>query len=482
MSRNRGTVLVVDDEQVMREILDALLRQAGYSVRLAETGEQGIRIVDREPIDLAVVDVMLPDISGLKVLERIREIDAEISVVMLTAFASVETAVAAIKCGAFDYLTKPFKNDEVLNLVGNGIRQRRLARENRTLREQLVRRERFDELVGKSPRMQEVYALVEQVAGSRANVLITGESGTGKELVAKAIHRRSPRRKRPFVTVHSGSLPPELLESNLFGHLKGAFTGAVAPKKGLFEIADGGSIFFDEIGTVHMETQAKLLRVIQEKEFMNLGGVDTIRVDVRVIAATNTDLKRLAEHGKFREDLYFRLDVINIHLPPLRDRREDIPALAQHFLRKFGSENAKPLLAFSSETMQVLLDCRWPGNVRQLENAVERAVVLSTGPEIDAALLPDAVRSRAARVSVASVPRLETGVTFREYISEVERQLLIETLDQVDGVQKRAAEVLGLKPTTLNEMLKRHGIRFARRNPEAFSEAAASGLREGSAP
>ena len=256
----------------------------------------------------------------------------------------------------------------------------------------------------------------------------------------------------------------------------------MAPKKGLFEIADGGSIFFDEIGTVHMETQAKLLRVIQEKEFMNLGGVDTIRVDVRVIAATNTDLKRLAEQGKFREDLYFRLDVINIHLPPLRDRREDIPALAQHFLRKFGSENAKPQLAFSSETMQVLLDCRWPGNVRQLENAVERAVVLSTGPEIDAALLPDAVRSRAARVSVASVPRLETGVTFREYISEVERQLLIETLDQVDGVQKRAAEVLGLKPTTLNEMLKRHGIRFARRNPEAFSEAAASGLREGSAP
>ena len=471
MSRNRGTVLVVDDELVMREILEALLRQAGYSVRLAETGEQGIRIVDREPVDLAVVDVMLPDLSGLKVLERIRQIDPELTVVMLTAFASVETAVAAIKCGAYDYVTKPFKNDEVLNLVGNGIRQRRLAHENRSLREQLVRRERFDEIVGKSPRMLEVFALIDQVAQSRANVLITGESGTGKELVAKAIHRRSPRKKRPFVTVHSGSLPPDLLESNLFGHLKGAFTGAVAPKKGLFEIADGGSIFFDELGTVHLETQAKLLRVIQEKEFMNLGGVDTIRVDVRVIAATNTDLKRLTEQGRFREDLYFRLDVINIHLPPLRERREDIPALTQHFLRKYCSENRKPPMSFSANAMQALLDCSWPGNVRQLENAVERAVVLASGSPIEVGLLPEAVRKRSAPLGRSPAPAFEAGVTFREYISEVERQLLVETLDRVDGVQKRAAEVLGLKPTTLNEMLKRHGIRFGRRSPSSVIPA-----------
>ncbi len=466
MTRSRGAVLVVDDEQVMREILEALLRQAGYSVRLAETGEAGIRIVDREPIDLAIVDVMLPDISGLKVLERLREIDPEITVVMLTAFASVETAVAAIKCGAFDYLTKPFKNDEVLNLVKNGVRQRRLAHENRALREQLVRRERLDELVGKSPRMLEVYALIEQVAGSRANVLVTGESGTGKELVAKAIHRLSPRKSRPFVTVHSGSLPPELLESNLFGHLKGAFTGAVAPKKGLFEVANGGSIFFDEIGTVHLETQAKLLRVIQEKEFMILGGVETIRVDVRVIAATNTDLRRLADQGKFREDLYFRLDVINIHLPPLRERREDIPPLAHHFLKKYRAENARPELGFTKEAMQVLLDCPWPGNVRQLENTVERAVVLAPGNEIDISLLPDAVRSRAARGQIPAVPNLDDGVSFRDYIAEVERQVLVETLDRVDGIQKRAAELLGLKPTTLNEMLKRHGIRFSRRPEE----------------
>ncbi len=463
MRRSRGTVLVVDDELVMREILEALLRQAGYSVRLAETGEQGIRIVDREPVDLAVVDVMLPDISGLKVLERVREIDPELSVVMLTAFASVETAVAAIKCGAFDYLTKPFKNDEVLNLIANGIRQRRLAHENRSLREQLRRRERFDEIVGKSPRMLEVFALIEQVAQSIANILITGESGTGKELVAKAIHRRSPRRKRPFVTVHSGSLPPELLESNLFGHLKGAFTGAVAPKKGLFEVADGGSIFFDEIGTVHLETQAKLLRVIQEKEFMNLGGVETIRVDVRVIAATNTDLRRLAEQKRFREDLYFRLDVINIHLPPLRERKEDIPLLTQHFLRKYCAENRKSPMTFSPDAMQALLDCPWPGNVRQLENAVERAVVLSPRSPIPASLLPDTVREQPARLDLPQVSPLKPGVGFREYISEVERRVLLETLDRVDGVQKRAAEALELKPTTLNEMLKRHGIRSRRR-------------------
>ncbi len=464
MSRKRGTVLVVDDEQVMREILEALLRPAGYSVRLAENGERGIRIVDREPVDLAVVDVMLPDMSGLKVLERIKEIDPEISVIMLTAYASVNTAVASLKLGAFDYVNKPFRNDEVLNLVGNGIRQRELARENRSLRQQIVRKERFDELVGRSPRMEQVYALIEQVAASRANVLVTGESGTGKELVAKAIHRRSPRRSRPFVTVNSGSLPPELLESNLFGHLKGAFTGAVAPKKGLFEVADGGSIFFDEIGTVNIETQAKLLRVIQEKEFMPLGGVDTTRVDVRVIAATNTDLKRLAERGEFREDLYFRLDVINIHLPPLRDRREDVPALTQHFLKRYSKENNKSRLSFSPSAMRVLLDYNWPGNVRQLENAVERAVVLANGPDIGEDLLPDPVRRRASMHLGGGAPAMPPGVTFREYISQVQRQMLMDALQEAEGVQKRAADILGLKPTTLNEMLKRHGIRFTRQN------------------
>ncbi len=477
MTRNKGTILVVDDEQVMREILEALLRPAGYAVRLAETGEQGIKIVDREPIDLAVVDVMLPDMSGLKVLERIKRIDPEITVVMLTAYASVNTAVASLKLGAFDYVNKPFRNDEVLNLIGNGVRQRQLARENQTLRQQIDRREQFDELVGRSPRMEEVYALIEQVAASRSNVLVTGESGTGKELAAKAIHRRSPRRNRPFVTVNSGSLPPELLESNLFGHLKGAFTGAVAPKKGLFEVADGGSIFFDEIGTVNIETQAKLLRVIQEKEFMILGGVETVRVDVRVIAATNTDLKRMVERGLFREDLYFRLDVINIHLPPLRDRRDDIPVLSQYFLKRYARENNKPKLVFAPSAMRVLLDYHWPGNVRQLENAVERAVVLATGPEVDADLLPDSVRRRSPVHGGGGIPPLPSGVTFKEYISQVERQVLMDTLNEVDGVQKRAADLLGLKPTTLNEMLKRHGIRFTRQHQEA-AESAFRGARQ----
>ena len=341
----KGTVLVIDDEEVMREILESLLRGDGYRVKLATTGEEGLEIANREPIDLAIVDVMLPDQSGIEVLEKLKRSEPETVALMITAFASVETAIEAMKRGAFDYVTKPFKNDEVKAVVANGMKQRRLVDENRSLKQALSDRQRFDVLVGKSPRMQEVYSLIQQVAPSKSTVLINGESGTGKELVAKAIHSNSARSSKQFVTVNSGSLPPDLLESNLFGHVKGAFTGAVSPKKGLFEIAAGGSIFLDEIGTVPVETQSKLLRVIQEKEFMRLGGVDTIRVDVRIIAATNSDLKELVEAGTFREDLYYRLNVINLYLPSLRQRKEDIPLLAQHFLKKYGEENGRECLA-----------------------------------------------------------------------------------------------------------------------------------------
>ena len=322
----------------MREILESLLTSEGYRVKLAATGEDGIAVASREPIDLAIVDVMLPDQSGIDVLDELKRVDSELVAIMITAFASVETAIEAMKRGAFDYVTKPFKNDEVRLVVANGMKQRRLVDENRTLKAALSDRQRFDVLVGKSPRMQAVYALIRQVAPSKSTVLIAGESGTGKELVAKAIHNHSTRKTKSFVTVNSGSLPPDLLESNLFGHVKGAFTGAVSPKKGLFEIADGGSIFLDEIGTIPLETQSKLLRVIQEKEFMRLGGIDNIRVDVRIIAATNSDLKLLVEEGKFREDLYYRLNVINVFLPPLRQRKEDVSLLAQHFLKKYGED------------------------------------------------------------------------------------------------------------------------------------------------
>jgi two-component system response regulator PilR (NtrC family) len=457
-----GTILVIDDEEVMREILESLLAKEGYRVKLASTAEEGLQIADREPIDLAIVDVMLPDQSGIEVLDALKKAEPELVVVVITAFASVETAIDAMKRGAFDYITKPFKHDEVLVVVKNGIKQRRLVDENRTLKEALSDRQRFDVLVGKSPRMQEIYSLIQQVAPSKSTVLITGESGTGKELVAKAIHNHSTRKSNPFVTVNSGSLPPDLLESNLFGHVKGAFTGAVSPKKGLFEIADGGSIFLDEIGTIPLETQSKLLRVIQEKEFMRLGGIDNIRVDVRIIAATNSDLKALVEQGTFREDLYYRLNVINLYLPPLRQRKEDVPILAQHFLKKYGEENGRTGLSFTPEAVSSLLEYDWPGNVRELENVVERAVVLAETDEVSRNLIPDHVRSGPAfRLPQVHVP--EDGISFRDIIAGFEKRLIESALETSGGVQKKAAQLLGLKPTTLNEMIKRYNISLERK-------------------
>jgi two-component system response regulator PilR (NtrC family) len=462
----RGTVLVIDDEEVMREILESLLAQEGYRVKLAASGLEGLEIASREPVDLAIVDVMLPDRSGIDVLHELRKSDPELVVVMITAFASVETAIEAMKRGAFDYVTKPFKNDEVRVVVANGLKQRRLVDENRTLKEALNDRQRFDVLVGKSARMQEVYSLIQQVAPSKSTVLITGESGTGKELVARAIHNYSARKNKPFVPVNSGSLPPDLLESNLFGHVKGAFTGAVSPKKGLFEIADEGSIFLDEIATVPLETQAKLLRVIQEKEFMRLGGVDVIRVDVRIIAATNSDLKSLVDEGAFREDLYYRLNVINLFLPPLRQRKEDIPLLAQHFLKKYGDENGRPGLSLASDAVQSLLDYDWPGNVRELENVIERAVVLADGPVLNRRLIPEHVRSGPSfRLPQVVVP--EEGISFRDVITGFEKRLIESSLKTSGGVQKKAAQLLGLKPTTLNEMIKRYNITLERKEPSS---------------
>jgi two-component system response regulator PilR (NtrC family) len=459
---DKGTVLVVDDEEVMRDILGSLLTKEGYRVKLAATGDEGLEVGRAEPVDVAIVDVMLPDMSGIEVLDGLKRADPEMVVVMITAFASVETAITAMKMGAFDYITKPFKNDEVLVVVSNGAHQRRLVNENRTLKQALSSQQRFDVLVGKARKMQEVYSLIQQVAPSRSTVLISGESGTGKELAAKAIHNNSARRDKAFVTVNSGSLPNDLLESNLFGHVKGAFTGAVSPKKGLFEVASGGSIFFDEIGTVHLETQAKLLRVIQEKEFMRLGGVDNIKVDVRIIAATNTDLKQLVEQGGFREDLYYRLNVINIVLPALRERKEDIPLLVNHFLVKYGEENGRPNLTLEREALQALVEYDWPGNVRELENVIERAVVLAEGNSIDRRLIPDHIRATPSfRVPQVVVP--EEGISFRDVITDFEKRLIESSLETSGGVQKKAAQLLGLKPTTLNEMIKRYNIQLERK-------------------
>jgi two-component system response regulator PilR (NtrC family) len=463
MSERTGTILVVDDEEIMREILEALLTREGYHVRLAASAEEGLDLARRMPFDAAILDVMLPGMNGVQALDELKKIDDDLPVVMITAFASVENAIAAMKQGAFHYISKPFKNDEVLAVLRNALEKRRLVVENRALRQNLqAHANRFGDIIGKSARMRQVFDLITQAAPSRTTILINGESGTGKELVARSLHQNSSRSDRAFITVNSGSLPPDLLESNLFGHVKGAFTGAIYPKKGLFELADKGTIFFDEIGNIPLETQAKLLRVIQEREFMRLGGVETIKVDVRIIAATNVDLKKMMEEGKFREDLFYRLHVITVLLPPLRERKDDIPLLVQHFIEKYGKENNKPNLELSAEALDLLSDYDWPGNVRELENVIERATVLTSGPRIDADLIPDNVRNgRRFQMPQFVVP--PEGISYRDAEASFQRNLIESALEAAGGVQKRAAELLQIKPTTLNEMIKRHDIRPRRK-------------------
>ncbi|MEA2558958.1 MAG: hypothetical protein QOH06_462 [Acidobacteriota bacterium] len=450
-------VLIIDDEEVLQDVLTALLRKEGHVTHSAYSGEEGLEVLDREDIDLVLLDLMLPGMHGMQVLKEMRRRHADVVVVVITAFSSIETAIEAMREGAFHYIAKPFKNEEVLLTLRKGLEQRRLATENKSLREQLRQRFGFDNIIGKGKPMQQVYELIQLAAPSKSNILVLGESGTGKELVAKAIHHHSRRAHGPFVTVNSGSMPADLLESNLFGHLRGAFTGAVANKKGLFEMATGGSIFFDEIGNIPIDTQSKLLRVIQEKEFMRLGSVETIRVDVRIIAATNADLDTAVQQGQFREDLFYRLNVITITLPPLRKRTEDIPLLAQHFLAYYARENEKQIRDISPQAMEAMLDYHWPGNVRELENVIERAVVLSTGEVLGVDLLASSVRHpESVGLPPPSLPA--NGIAFKEAVSEYERQIIIKALQASNGVQKRAAELLQVKPTTLHEMMKRLNI------------------------
>ena len=469
-------VLVIDDEEVMRDVLQTLLQRAGYAVQTANGGAEGLTLARRHPFDAVIVDVMMPDIDGLQVLEALRQEDDALPVLVITAYASMDTAVRAMQRGAFDYITKPFKHEEVLTVLGNAIEQRRLREENRHLRAEGARGlDTLSAIVGRSPQMLQVFKLIAQAAPSRSTVLITGESGTGKELVARALHVNSTRADRAFVPVNSGNLPPDLLESTLFGHVKGAFTGAVAPKKGLFELADQGTIFFDEIGNVPVETQAKLLRVMQEREFMRLGGMDTIRVDVRIIAATNVNLKDEMEAGRFREDLFYRLQVITIELPPLRSRTDDIPLLVHHFLDKYARDNGRAGMSVTPEALDLLVGYAWPGNVRELENVIERAVVLSVGPVVTADRLPDAVRGLSAGRAVRSVALPPDGISLRDEVDAYERQWIEAALAAADGVQKRAAELLRIRPTTLNEMLKRHGLRDRTRRQDEADDPPVSG-------
>ena len=452
-------VLVVDDEEIMRDVIPQLLKSVGYDVIVASNGEESLQLMEEQNIDLILLDLMLPGMGGLVALEKMLETDPEAIVVMITAYASVETAVKATRIGAFDFVTKPFQNEELLLVVKNGLEKRQLKGENQQLRRKLEERFVFEKIVARSQRMRDVFELITQVAPQRSTVLIQGESGTGKELVAKAIHNRSTRSKLPFVAVNTGSIPSALLESELFGHVKGAFTGATTNKKGLFELADAGTIFLDEVGTITPETQSKLLRVIQEKEFRRVGGLENINVDVRIIAATNCDLKQAVEENRFRDDLYYRLNVITIHLPLLRDRKEDIALLTDHFIRKFGRENGRGTCTWDPEVMRLLMDYDWPGNVRELENAIERAVVLA--PEdnrISKQLLPPDVL-RAKMFGPESIDLKKNGRSLKDRVFEFEKSLICSALKETDGNQKKAARLLGVNPTTLNEKLKRLNLK-----------------------
>jgi DNA-binding NtrC family response regulator len=458
----KGSILIVDDEPEVRESLEELLGSEGYALESASTAEEGMKRLDQGLYDVALVDVNLPDGNGLEVLKSLKRESPDTGVIMITAYDSSQTAFQASKEGADSYVTKPWDNEKLLLEVRNLLDRTRLKEENVQLRRAL-KRFGLPGIIGKSEVMQKVFDLITQVARSRTTVLIQGESGTGKELVAKTIHATSPRGDRPFVPVNSGSLPADLLESTLFGHVKGAFTSAVAAKRGLFEVADQGTIFFDEIGTVGVDTQAKLLRVIQEREFMRLGGTETIKVDVRILAATNDDLRRLVQENKFREDLFYRLNVISLRLPPLRERREDIPLLLDHFLAKFAKENGRGELRFAPDALKLLMDYDWPGNVRELENAVERAVVLSSGPTLETGLLPEQISAHNSYgASISSLHEL-AGRSLFEMAENYERHLILEMLSQSNWSQTEAAERLRIPLSTLNQKIKRLQIDPKRR-------------------
>jgi DNA-binding NtrC family response regulator len=467
----RGKVLVIDDELDIREGLDLLLTSEGYTVEQAQNGTEGLERLENRAYDLVLLDLMMPDISGMEVLSEVRRRDRETPIFMITAYGSVEAAVEALKLGANDYFSKPWDNEKLIIEIDRMIARRRLEYENTHLKRTLKQRYSFPNIIGKSERMVRMLDLVGQVASSRSTILITGETGTGKELVAKAIHANSPRADRMFVPVNSGSLPPDLLESTLFGHVRGAFTSAFQTKKGYFEVADHGTIFFDEIGTIGAETQIKLLRVIQDKEFTPLGATDPVKVDVRILAATNADLHQFVKDGRFREDLYYRLNVINIALPALRERKEDIPPLVDHFFTYYCRENNKfldssgrSLLHFVPEATEVLMEHNWPGNVRELENVVERAVVLATDPAVPMDVLPDPLlQANGVRLRRGDGDPLPPDASLFEIVNDYERHVILERLERCNWSQTETAESFHVPLSTLNQKIKRLDIKIRKK-------------------
>ncbi len=443
-------ILVSDDEPAQRELVGGFLRKHGFEVTLAADGRQALTRFKQEPFDLVLTDQKMPDLSGLELLEGVRAITPEAAVIIMTAYGTIETAVSAIKAGAADYLTKPVNLDELLHRIHRVRERQRLLTENRELRDALAGRHRVEGIIGESGQMQEVLSLVRRVAPSDATVLIRGESGTGKELIAKAIHYASPRASGLLVKVNCAALPETLIESELFGHEKGAFTSAVSARKGRFELADGGSLFLDEIGDLPAPVQVKLLRVLQEREIERVGSSRPIAVNVRLLVATHRNLEALVREGRFRDDLYYRINVVTVALPPLRERREDLPLFIDHFLRTFAAKNGKTIRGLSREARETLLRYDYPGNVRELENLIERAVVLTRDEVVGLADLPLTLAEPA--------PEPEAGVGLIAAVEGLERRMIREALAQANGVQTRAAELLGIGERVLRYKLKKYGL------------------------
>jgi two-component system response regulator PilR (NtrC family) len=458
-----GRILVVDDERSMRELLHIVLRREGYTVFLAENGTAAIEVLGREPIDLLISDIRMPDMTGVDVLREAKRLDADIVGIMVTAFASTETAVEALRLGAYDYLSKPFDVEELKAKVRNAIERRTLRQENVLLKRALRTSSSFSNIVGRSRVMQALFDLIETVAPTNSTILVTGESGTGKELVARAIHVNSLRRDHPFVALNCGALPETLLESELFGHMRGAFTGAAATKKGLIEAACHGTVFLDEISEMSPMMQVKLLRVLQERRFRRLGGTEEIEADIRIIAATNKDLPRLIADGGFREDLYYRINVIPVHLPPLRERREDVALLAEHFLAAFCERMGKPIAGLLPDAIASLEAYDWPGNVRQLQNVIERAVALERGSVVRAASLPAEIRqgidTPAEAHADAAVALPVQGLNLPRHLESQEREFVAQALRQCGGRHDRAAKLLGITPRQFRYLLDKHQLR-----------------------
>jgi two-component system response regulator PilR (NtrC family) len=454
-------ILVVDDERSMRELLAIVLKREGHDVLLADNGRSAVEMLEREPIELLISDIRMPDMSGVEVLGAAQRINPDVIGIMITAYASTDTAVEALRLGAYDYVSKPFNVDELKLKVRKALERKRLQQENVLLKRVLQTSHQFSNIIGKSGPMQAVFQLIQTIAPTTSTVLITGDSGTGKELVARAIHFNSPRKDRPFVALNCGALPETLLESELFGHMRGAFTGAETNKKGLVEVADKGTIFLDEIGEMSTMMQVKLLRVLQERRFRRLGGTEEIEADIRIIAATNRDLARLVAEGKFREDLFYRINVIPVRLPPLRERTDDIPLLTEHFLAKYSAQMGKAINGVAADAMKCLQSYGWPGNIRELENAVERAVALERSAAIRLTSLPDQVQNGIAPGTApgrdAGLP--DSGFHLEQHVQDIEREYLVEALRRANGVKSRAADLLGISFRQFRYLSKKYNLK-----------------------